>query len=86
MKRTIRKIFAIGFSLLGTFLAIYVGGYWLFIRPVQYLYTHFLAGSLTSKALIICIIKIFLASTAGGGLWCVCDIIAGKFLDEKRED
>ncbi len=86
MKKTIRKVLAMGFSLLGTFLALYVGGYWLFVRPVRFLYMHLMAGSLTSKSLIVCIIKIFLASTAGGGLWCVCDIIAGKFRDEKRED
>ncbi len=82
MKRTIRKILAIGISVLGTVLALYVGGYWLFIRPVRYLYLGFLAGTLTKKSLLIAIIKIFIASTAGGGVWCVCDIIAGHFRDE----
>lgn len=82
MKRTIRKILAIGFSVLGTVLALYIGGYWLFIRPVRYLYVGFLAGTLTKKSLLICIIKIFVASTVGGGVWCACDIIAGHFRDE----
>lgn len=83
MKKALRRVLAIGFSLLGIFLAIYVGGYWLFIRSVHFLYQGLLAGTLTSKSLIICIIKIFCASTAAGGLWCICDIIAGKFRDDR---
>lgn len=82
MKKTIRRALAIAFSVLGTVLALYLGGYWLFIRPVRFLYTGFLAGTLTSKSLLICIIKIFFASTAGGAIWVVCDIIAGHFRDE----
>ena len=34
MKKNIRKVTAVLLGLLGTILAIYVGGYWLFIRPV----------------------------------------------------
>ncbi|MDD6193580.1 MAG: hypothetical protein PUB19_01625 [Lachnospiraceae bacterium] len=82
MKKTIRRILALAFSLLGTVLALYLGGYWLFIRPVRFLYTGFLAGTLTRRSLLICIIKIFFASTAGGGIWVICDIIAGHFRDE----
>lgn len=82
MKKTIRRVLAITFSILGTVLALYFGGYWLFIRPVRYLYISLMAGTLTRKSLLICIIKIFLASSAGGGIWCVCDIIAGRFRDE----
>ena len=33
MKKNIRKVTAVLLGLLGTILAIYVGGYWLFIRP-----------------------------------------------------
>lgn len=82
MKKTLRRVLAISFSVLGTGLALYFGGYWLFIRPVRYLYTSLMAGTLTSKHLLICIVKIFLASTAGGGIWVICDIIAGKFRDK----
>lgn len=82
MKKNVRKIIAVLLGLLGTILAIYIGGYWLFIRPVRYLYVGFLAGTLTKKSLLICIIKIFLASTAGGGIWCAFDIFAGHFRDE----
>lgn len=82
MKKNIRKVVSVLLGLMGTLLAIYVGGYWLFIRPARFLYAGFLAGTLTKKALLICIIKIFLASTAGGGIWCIFDIIAGHFRDE----
>ena len=61
MKKNIRKVTAVLLGLLGTILAIYVGGYWLFIRPVRFLYVGFMAG---------------------GGIWCIFDIIAGHFRDE----
>lgn len=82
MKKTIRRVLALSISILGTILALYVGGYWFFIHPVRFLYAAFLAGTLTRKALLGSIIKIFLASTVGGAIWCICDIIAGKFRDE----
>ena len=82
MKKSIRRVLAVFFGILGTVLALYVGGYWLFIRPVRFLYVGFMAGTLTKTSLLICIIKIFFASTAAGGIWCICDIIAGHFRDE----
>lgn len=42
MKKNIRKVTAVLLGLLGTILAIYVGGYWLFIRPVRFLYVGFM--------------------------------------------
>ena len=85
MKEGLRKLFAILFSILGTFLAVYVGGWLLFVQPVQAMLVAFTAGTLTRHMLVITIVKIFFAATAGGGLWCVCDIIAGIFRDDKRE-
>ena len=82
MKKGMKKFLAVAISLLGTLLAIYVGGYWLLFRPVCFLINGFTAGILTRQDLIICIVKIFLASTAAGAIWCVFDIIAGKFRDE----
>ena len=35
MKKNIRKVTAVLLGLLGTILAIYVGGYWLLIRTVR---------------------------------------------------
>lgn len=85
MKKSAKKALAVLFSILGIVLGLYIGGYWLFIRPVYFLVTGFGAGTLTGRTLIICIIKIFIASTIGGGIWCICDIIAGHFRDEPRD-
>lgn len=83
MKR-IRKCLAWALSAAGSILALYVGGYWLFFRPVRFLYLGFLAGTLTKKSLIVCIIKIFFASTAAGGVWIIFDILAGHFRDDRH--
>lgn len=85
MKKNAKKVLAWLFSILGTVLAIYVGGYWLFLNPVYLLVTGFTAGRMTKTLLIVSIIKIFIASTIGGGIWCVFDIIAGLFRDEPRD-
>lgn len=86
MKRNAKKALAVLFSVLGTVLGLYVGGYCLFVRPVYWLVTGFTGGTLTASILIINVFKIFIASTIGGGIWCVCDIIAGIFRDDPRED
>ncbi len=78
MKKGIRKILAAAVSILGTALAIYVGGYLLLLRPVRHLLVGFAIGGLTRSGLIISVLKIFLASTVAGAIWCVFDIIAGK--------
>ena len=81
-----RKALATLFSILGTVLGLYIGGYWLFARPVYWLVTGFTGGTLTASILIINIFKIFIASTVGGSIWCICDIVAGFFRDDPRED
>ena len=86
MKKNAKKALAIFFSVLGSVLGLYIGGYWLFARPVYWLVTGFTGGTLTAGILIINIFKIFIASTIGGGIWCVCDIIAGFFRDLPEED
>lgn len=86
MKKNAKKALAVIFSVLGSVLGLYIGGYLLFARPVYILVTGFTAGTLTSRRLIICIIEIFVASTIGGGIWCVFDIIASRFRDEPRDD
>lgn len=86
MKKNARKALAVLFSILGTVLGLYIGGYILFARPVYLLVTGFKAGLLTSRKLIFYVVEIFIASTIGGGIWCVCDIIASHFRDEPRDD
>jgi len=86
MKKSAKKAMVVLFSILGTVLGLYIGGYWLFIRPVYWLVTSFKAGTLTAGILIINVIKIFVASTIGGAIWCICDIIAGHFRDLPEDE
>ena len=86
MKRNAKRAIAVLFSILGTVLGLYVGGYCLFVRPVYWLVTGFTGGTLTASILIINVFKIFIASTVGGGIWCICDIIASFFRDDPRDD
>ena len=86
MKKNAKRAIAVLFSILGTVLGLYIGGYCLFVRPVYWLVTGFMDGTLTAGILIINVIKIFIASTVGGAIWCLCDIIAGFFRDEPKDD
>lgn len=86
MKKNAGRVLAVLFSILGTVLGLYIGGYCLFVRPVYWLVTGFMDGTLTAGILIINVIKIFIASTVGGAIWCICDIIASFFRDEPRDD
>ena len=86
MKKNAKRALAVLFSILGTVLGLYIGGYLLFVRSVYWLYVAFTGGTLTASILIINVIKIFVASTVGGAIWCLCDIIAGHFRDLPMDD
>ena len=86
MKKNAKRAMAVLFSILGTVLGLYIGGYLLFVRPVYWLVTSFTSGTLTAVLLLINVIKIFIASTVGGAIWCLCDIIAGYFRDIPMDD
>ncbi len=86
MKKNAKKALATLISVLGSALGIYIGGYWLFVRPVYWLVTSFTGGTLTAGILLINVIKIFVASTIGGAIWCLCDIIAGHFRELPDDD
>ena len=86
MKRNAKRAIAVLLSILGTVLGLYIGGYLLFARPVYMLVTSFTSGTLTARGLITNILMIFIASTVGGAIWCLCDILAGIFRDEPRDD
>ena len=86
MKKNVKRALAVFFSVLGTALGIYIGGYWLFVRPVYWLVTSFTGGTLTAGILLINVIKIFVASTVGGAIWIICDIIASYFRDLPTDD
>lgn len=80
-----RKTIAILISLFGSLLALYTGGYVLFLLPLLGLYKAFTTGSLTLSLLLRDLIMIFFAATVGGAIWCVFDILAGFFRDHEEE-
>lgn len=86
MKKNAKRVIAALFSILGSVLGLYIGGYWLFVRPVYWIVIGFRGGTLTARLLLINIIKIFLATTVGGSIWCICDIIAGHFREFPTDD
>ena len=53
MKKNAKRALAVLFSILGTVLGLYIGGYLLFVRSVYWLYVAFTSGSLTASILIV---------------------------------
>ncbi len=84
MKKVVFKILDIFFSVMGSVVGLYVGGYLMFVRSVAYLYTGFTGGGITRRGFVISIICIFMATTVIGFFWCLFDIIAGVFRDKPR--
>lgn len=85
MKKTAKKVMAILLSLFGTLLALYVGGYWLLIRPIHNLYLGYLHHSLSLPLLLNSFVRIFFSATVFGSIWCIFDILAGFFREEEEE-
>ncbi|QFJ53505.1 hypothetical protein [Pseudobutyrivibrio xylanivorans] len=86
MKKNAKRALAVLFSILGTVLGLYIGGYVLFVRSVYWLVTGFTAGTLSAGMLLVNVIKIFIASTVGGAIWCLCDIIASHIKGLPEDD
>ena len=85
MKKTAKKVMAILLSLFGTLLALYVGGYWLLIRPIHNLYLGYMHHSLSLALLLNSFVRIFFSATVFGSIWCIFDILAGFFREEEEE-
>ncbi|MCR4674662.1 MAG: hypothetical protein K5675_06610 [Lachnospiraceae bacterium] len=86
MKKTFRKAMDLLLSLGGTLLALYVGGYWLLIRPLQNLYAGYMEHAITWNLLLNSFIRIFVSATVFGSIWCIFDILAGFFRDDEEEN
>ncbi|MBO6214484.1 MAG: hypothetical protein J6N76_02980 [Lachnospiraceae bacterium] len=84
MGKGFRRVMELILSIGGTLLSVYVGGYLLLIRPVLKLYGLFMAGGLTTPLLFRYVIEVFLSMTVGGAIWCLFDILAGKFRDREE--
>jgi len=79
MTKIVQRAIAAILSTVGSLLALYIGGYWMFVRPIYWLYYYFTNGGLTIHLLFINLLKIFLSSTVIGGIWIIFDIAAGFF-------
>ena len=86
MGKKLRRVMELILSIGGTLLSLYVGGYLLFIRPIMTLYALFTSGGLTTFLLFRYVIEIFLSMTVAGAMWCLFDILAGKFRDRADDD
>lgn len=86
MGKKLRRVMELILSIGGTLLSLYVGGYLLFIRPIMTLYALFTSGGLTTFLLFRYVIEIFLSMTVAGAMWCLFDILAGKFRDREDDD
>lgn len=67
-------------SLIGTILAIYVGGWLMILTPIKELYTAFYFGRLTTGLIAINTIKCALSLTTGSAIWCGGYILKNKFI------
>lgn len=76
MTKRFRFVLAWAIKIIGTFLALFIGVYVLFIIPILELINSLSAGTLTKTLLLVCIVKVFFASTVGGFIWCLFDIIS----------
>lgn len=85
MKKITRWVLSWVFSIVGSLLAVYVAGYLLLAKSIYWCVTAFSSGTMNLRGLIISLIKICIAATVGGAIWCIFDIIAGKFRDYPYE-
>ncbi|MCI5621734.1 MAG: hypothetical protein MR355_09300 [Lachnospiraceae bacterium] len=66
--------------LLFTLLAVYVGGWLMFLEPLKGSVTAYLAGELTVKRILVTLIKCLLSTTVAGAIWCIGYISRQKFI------
>lgn len=65
-------------TLLGSVIAIYVGGWVMFVKSILGTYNAYLAGTLTFSYLVKAAIKCIMAATAAGAIWCGGYIVGRK--------
>lgn len=68
------------FSLIGTLLAIYVGGWLMIFAPIKETIAAYFLGTLTKKMVFSTIIKCVLSLTTAGAIWCVGYILKCKII------
>ena len=71
MKKMTQQMLILLCNVLGTIGALYVGGWIMFLRPIQLLYSSFMSGTLNVQLVLLCGIRILLSTTFAGLVWCL---------------
>lgn len=79
-----RHFLVIFFSVVGTALAIYVAGWIMVIEPLISLWGQFQDHTVRFRDVFCVVLSVALSATAGGGIWCAFDILAGLFRDREE--
>lgn len=67
-------------SLIGTLLAIYVGGWLMLLSPLKETIAAFFLGTVTRKMVIVAALKCAFSLTAVGAIWCGGYILKQKIV------
>jgi hypothetical protein len=86
MKKKMNRWLAILCNVFGTIATVYVGGWLMFLRPLQILYMSFLDGTWTIPLVLFCGVKILLSATFAGLVWCIGYIGSNYFKGEEEPD
>lgn len=86
MKKKISKILALVCLILGSFFALYVGGWLLLVRPICTVLSRFSDGTLDMSTLVWSIVKIAFSMTFAGLVWCVGYVGYNHFIGTEDPD
>ncbi len=67
-------------TLIGTILAIYIGGWVMLLVPLKEAVTALLVGALTKRMILVTALKCALSLTTAGAIWCASYIINRKII------
>lgn len=77
-RRYMRLMAGGAFSLLGTLLAIYIGGWIMILKPIQGTVGAFMTGGLTVSDVVGTLVKVVCAMPVAGAIWCCGYILKRK--------
>ena len=78
--KTLRLMIGTLCSVIGTLLALYVGGWLMLCKPIQGVVSAYFAGNLTIGIIALAVFKCLLSVTVAGAIWCGGYIAKCKFI------
>lgn len=82
--KTLRLLAGTLCSVIGTLLAIYVGGWLMLFKPVQGVVAAYFAGKLAVGTIVLAAFKCLLSATVAGAIWCGGYIAKCKFIGHEE--